>query len=285
MAPSVSSPPLLSSPHQDTLVLVNSGFKRNAALLWFSAGPVIRAGACCLSVSLWSGRGSLQRPVRSAHLCKVTRSRFLTDEPPSAFSYMQPCERHRRFARLKNNKSRLLRGRPEIYVAVLTLFISPLMTYWPILASSADFDPVWMNADVHFYRGSASGSSSDCQHWQQYQIISVKSNIRLSFKTKISAVLSQYSSVANERPWKRLYLTARFKTFAYCYNIVFTQNMMYILFLTLILLFWTLCFLLVHNLHCSVVSLRVPLRACGWAALFVWKNWATAGKVIPQFKL
>lgn len=37
MAPSVSSPlpHPSSSPHQDTLVLVNSGFKRNAASLWF----------------------------------------------------------------------------------------------------------------------------------------------------------------------------------------------------------------------------------------------------------
>lgn len=265
MAPSVSSPPLLSSPHQDTLVLVNSGFKRNVALLWFSAGPVIRAGACCLSVSLWSGRGSLQRPVRSAHLCKVTRSRFLTDEPPSAFSYMQPCERHRHFERLKNNKSRCW-GAGLKYVSPFSRCSSH--RWW----SSADFDPVWMNADAYFYRGSASGWSFDCQHWQQYQIICVKSNIRLSFKTKISAVLSQNSSVANERPWKRLYLTARFKTFTYCYNIVFTQNMMYILFLTLILLFWILCFLLVHNLHCSVVSLRMPLRACGWAALLFEKT-------------
>lgn len=46
MVPSVSSPPSLSppssSPHQDTLVLVNSGFKRNATFLWFSAGPVLK---------------------------------------------------------------------------------------------------------------------------------------------------------------------------------------------------------------------------------------------------
>lgn len=55
--PSLLSPPhLSSSPHQDTLVLVNSGFKRNAAFLWFFVGPVLKAGTCCLSVVLWSGK-------------------------------------------------------------------------------------------------------------------------------------------------------------------------------------------------------------------------------------
>lgn len=50
--PSLLSPPHpSSSPHQDTLVLVNSGFKRNAALLWFSAGPVLKAGT--YTVSQW----------------------------------------------------------------------------------------------------------------------------------------------------------------------------------------------------------------------------------------
>lgn len=42
--PSLLSPPHpSSSPHQDTLVLVNSGFKRNAGLLWFFCRTSIKS--------------------------------------------------------------------------------------------------------------------------------------------------------------------------------------------------------------------------------------------------
>lgn len=81
-----SPPHPSSSPHQDTLVLVNSGFKRNAAFLWFSAGPVLNAGTC-VSVALWSGRGSLQRPVILTHLSNLTHSCFLPWHHP----WHPPC--------------------------------------------------------------------------------------------------------------------------------------------------------------------------------------------------
>lgn len=65
--------------------------------------------------------------------------------------------------------------------------------------------------------------------------------------------------------------------------------MMYTLFLALIL-FWVLYFHLVHNLHCSVVSLLpMPLRACGGAALsrekqlgHSWKSHSTASMLTKQ---
>lgn len=108
MAPCVSSPPsspLLtpsSSPHQDTLVLVNSGFKRNAALLWFSAGPVLKAGTYCLSVALWSGRG---KPLTACYTHTPLKPHPLLLPPPEPSSPRSPhAHSYHHETRLKNEK-------------------------------------------------------------------------------------------------------------------------------------------------------------------------------------
>lgn len=112
-------------------------------------------------------------------------------------------------------------------------------------------------------------------------VLNPTSNIRLLFKTLISAVLSQKSSVANERPRKRPYFTARFKTFTYCYNIVLPRTWCirfscpWYCFGLFIFIWFTICIVLLFLCEC----LFVPVAELPF---LVWNNWDTAGKVIPQ---
>lgn len=167
------------------------------------------------------------------------------------------------------------------------------MNYSPILSSSvtpADFDSVWRMQMFIFKAAKLLVCSLTASIGNDIRsvVLNPTSNIRLSFKTLISALLSQNSSVANERPGKRVYFTARFKTFTYCYNIVLPRTWCihfswpWYCFVFFIFIWFTICIVLLFFWVFFCDGLFGPVAELPF---LVWNNWDTAGKIIPQVSL